>query len=247
MKKSEPITVRRISETYRPIYRRLYFMACAVTGNERSAERALIQTMLAAKPADAEREIVLRAMDARSEGEEAVDFDCLSGDEDENSPIADALCALSEEDRRALTLRYGLRLSLREIGAALGIPAVRAKKRLERALEEIRRTSQCAFAEREIARLCALEMASSRQAPDFGTVLRAAENQMSSAAEPVKRARKMRGTVNWLSAIAALVVLGVMLWVCAILLNYFRQTYNEPKATQVGMEMIITEDTDARV
>ena len=247
MKKSEPITVKRISQDYRPIYRRLYFMACAVTGNEKSAERALICAMLSARPDDAEREIVRRAMEAKSEGEEAVDFDCLLGDEDENSPIADALCALGEEDRRALMLRYGLRLSAREISQAMGCAAGRTKRRLERALDEIRRASQCAFAEREIARLCALEMSASRQAPDFGTVLRAAENQLSSAGEPVKRARRIRGTVNWLSAIAALVVLGVMLWVCAILLDYFRQTYNEPKPTQVGTQMTITEDADARV
>lgn len=247
MKKSEPITVKRISEIYRPIYRKLYFMAYAVTGNDRSAERALIQTMLLANRADAEKEIVRRAMEARSEAGEAVNFDCLTGDEDDGDAVTEALCVLSDEERRAVMLRYGLSLSVREIAEATDSTAGKVKKRLESALSEVSRSVKAADAERMISRVCAKEISASQLAPDFGTVLRAAENQLSSSAEPVKKGRRIRGTVNWLTAVAALVILGVMLWACAILLDYFRQTYDETKSTQVGIETTVTEDIDARV
>ena len=247
MKKSEPITVKRLSEIYRASYRRLYFMAYAVAGNERAAERALIQTMLSAAPGDAEREIVRRAMEARGEGEESVDFDCLIGGEDENDPISDALCLMSEEDRRLVMLKCGLKLTAREMAEVLGISPGRVKKRLERVFSEIRASARCADTERALIRLCAKEMQASELAPDFGTVLRAAENQLSASAEPVKRVRRIRGTVSWFSAIAALIVLGIMLWVCAILLDYFRQTYQETRSVQVGIITTITEDSDARV
>ena len=247
MKKSEPITVKRLSEIYRSSYRKLFFMAYAVAGNERGAERALIQTMLSASPGDAEREIIRRAMEVRSEGGESVDFDCLIGGEDENDPLSDALCLMSEEDRRLVMLRCGLRLSVRETAEAVGIAPGRVRRRLERVFSELRASARCAEPERALSRLCVKEMQASELAPDFGTVLRAAENQLSASAEPVKRVRRVRGTVSWISAIAALILLGIMLWVCAILLDYFRQTYQEPESVQVGMITTITEDSDARV
>src|SRR5882724_4439163 len=55
-------------------------------------------------------------------------------------PLLDeAIAALSEKDRAVLVLRYFNKQSFENVGAALGIDASTARKRVERALEKLRR------------------------------------------------------------------------------------------------------------
>lgn len=246
MDRKNKVNVRELMKEYQEHYRRLYYIACAVAGNDRAAERALVNIMISSAAVEAEKAIVPAAKQARHEMGGETTFDCLLGEEEADA-LSDRLACLPEEARRAVMLRFGLRLSLAEIAEIMRVPAGKVRRFLSQAQAEAAKCACGGDREKAIVRLCQKEMEENELAPDFNTLLRAAEKQLDTAPEPRKRGLHLRQTANWATAVAMMLIVGMLIWCCAVLLDYYRQTQNVASGSRVGLGNWISEDDNARV
>ncbi len=229
MSARESVSMKEIAQRYRDSYRGMYYAACAIMGSERAAERALVSAMIDDRGDDMEglkRHALAELEEARGESF----FSCLSGDIDETDELYEWLLMEADDTRRAVMLRYGLHMSVREIALAMDKSAAHVRRMLETVRKAaLRRAGN--EAEGRIAGICRREIASSPIAPDYGTILRAVENRLKTDGRSLPARRRVRGVVSYLAALVLLLVLGGMLWTSAILLDYYRQTYQQDAET----------------
>lgn len=225
MNEKETISMKEIAQRYRDSYRSMYYAAYAITGNERAAERALVSAMIDGRGDDRER-VKRHALAELEEARSESFFSCLSGEIDETDELYDWLVLEADDTRRAVMLRYGLSMSGREIALVMNKGAAYVRRTLE-ATRKIALRRAGSEAEKRIAAICRREIASSPIAPDYGTILRAVENRLKAGGRSAPAQHRVRGAVSNLVALVLLLVLGAMIWASTILLDYYRQTYQQ--------------------
>ncbi len=230
MSAKQAISMKEIAQRYRDSYRGMYYAACAITGSERTAERALVSAMLDGRGDDLER-VKRHALAELEEGRGESFFSCLSGEIDETDELYDWLVLQADDTRRAVMLRYGLGMNGREIALVMDKSAAYVRRTLEAARKTALRRAG-SEAEGRIAAICRREIASSPIAPDYGTVLRAVENRLKTNGHALPARHRVRGAVSYLVALALLLVLGTMIWASTILLDYYRQTYQQEQKAE---------------
>lgn len=229
MSAKETIPMKEIAQRYRDSYRGMYYAACAITGSERAAERALVSAMIDGRGDDLER-VKRHALAELEEGRGESFFACLSGEIDETDELHDWLVLEADDTRRAVMLRYGLGMNGREIALVMDKSAAYVRRTLEAARKTALRRAGSG-AEGRIAAICRREIASSPIAPDYSTILRAVENRLKTDGHALPARHRVRGAVSYLVALALLLVLGAMIWASTILLDYYRQTYRQEAET----------------
>ncbi len=246
MKAQNGVSLRRMTEEYKEIYNELFYIAYAVTGNDRAAEEALIRVMLDPSAVNDPRGRVTKtALSVRAASAAEQNFYCfLDSPTDAPNALADWLSGESDETRRCVMLKYGCFLSVSDIAVATDMPAALVRRALANARKSAERFTR--RPEKALASLCAREISKNSSAPDFNSILRAAEAHgeafnKNEARKPVKSA------VSWVIAAVMLIALGVIIWLSAVMLDYYRDKSNPPSPQTVGYAVTIREVRDGGV
>lgn len=245
MKKRQKINLKSAIELYRSIYKEMYTVAYAITGNDRTAESALANAMLMElqseenleQAAFANVKQIALGLVKTNPGE--LNFDCLEPDFQNEDPLLEWIGGLKEEERRTIMLRYGCELSMRETAEALGKSVGYVREMMERI-----HTAGARFAVSKkrlnatFRKTCRSELENASFAPDYNSVIRAAELLNATGVKKGKIARPMRRAVSWLFAFIFMVALVAMLWLCTILFSYYRGVLREERQKEMEYQSV---------
>ncbi len=239
-------TLKRMTEEYREIYNELFYIAYAVTGNDRAAEEALISVMLdPSSVSDPRGRVTERALSIRSSAAAEQNFLCfLDSPTDTPNALADWLSGESDETRRCVMLKYGCSLSVSDIATATDMPSALVRRALLNARKSAERFSR--GAEKALIALCAREISKNSFAPDFNSLLRAAEAHGEAFGKNAAR-KPVKSAASWILAAVMLIALGIVIWMSAVMLDYYREKNKELTPQTVGHVIIAREVRDARV
>ncbi len=230
MKKEETSQAVRLLNSYRVVYRELYGLCCAITGREGAAQNALLDAMLASGPFRGRRSAFAAARRA------ALASDC-TGESDlsyfEEMPGAEGLLNESNETRRIVMLVCAAGLTKRQAASVMDVKTGKVGEALLRAASYMPGET---YAQRlkNLEKLSLKELKNAPYAPDAAAFERALENRMQKEADKNVGSVARKRLFSRVVSVAMLLLIGFLLWVGSIMLNYFRESAmereNEPQA-----------------
>lgn len=214
----------------RPLYNELFSMAHVICGNYEQAEYALSSVILAGwnnrRHFRSERgfrenmraDLRRIALAQTHENAEMTWEPRPAQDEDGMAP---SLASIQEDTEvvRAVMLRYGCELSVREVARVTGRTRRQTEQLLNRFLRRFRRRQDDHSAKPEalIQEMCREELACEAEAPDIGAVFRTFEAEATQNYRPGKR---LAGRVAAFCAyIALILLLACAIWLCSALIR----------------------------
>ena len=217
----------------KPVYRELFGMAHAISGNYEQAEFALQRAILEGFTS---RRRFRSARGFRDSLRSDMRKICLSmsGKSREatwtafsqsalNGPSADPMRRLVEQEdesmRRAIMLRYGCGMNARQIARAMGITPGQADVMLTKFEKRVKRkldSAQRAHLETRLADICREELAESPAVPDLGAVFRTFEAE---AAGTIKPGRFVSKALTRALYVLALVLAALLIWLIAAVIR----------------------------
>ena len=221
-----------LAASYKGIYREMHTLAAAVTGSERAAEETLMHVILTTGKNPGRRRALektkLAALDYAHAGDAGM-YECFEDD-----------AYLSEEDEevRRVAFLHGCGLSAGETARALHLKPGRVRMQLKRAFARIKSGDK----RRTLAAMAAREMKESAGAPDYDTFTRALENRLALSESEEGGNEAASHAVSGIISIIMLLIIGFLIWVSVILLDYYRQS-NAQKQPQAA----VTEGLDAGI
>jgi len=216
----------------KPVYRELFGMAHAISGNYDVAEyclqRAILQGFLS-------RRRFRSARGFRESLKSDMRRIALSGDMEEHEltfdgftqsaldgPAADPMRRLIEQEdagtRRLVLLRFGCGLNPRQIARALDMPVRQAEVLVSRFEKRVKRRldpAQRAHVEARLEDICREELLSGA-APDVGALFRTFEAEAAGTIKPVGIVPKVAARLLY---VAALLFLAVFIWLVAAVIR----------------------------
>lgn len=217
----------------RPIYNELFSMAHIICGNYEQAEFALSTVILTGwnnrrsfRSARAFRENMRAdmrhiALAQASAGEITWELRPSDDDEDDGIPrisdIQDDPTVL-----RAVMLRYGCGLSLKEISRITGHTRRQTDKMLSRFVRRLERKLGASKPEALLEDMCISEMNSASGAPDSGAVFRSFESEAERSFRPASRLAKR--AIKAVCYILAVIIACCAIWFAAALVRPTRIT-----------------------
>ncbi len=227
-----------LMNAYRGIFRELYAFCFAITGSEQNAADALTDIMLQIGEPPLRKKLFARAkaLCLKYEPNTESRYSFL-----EDVPDTGDLSSESDETRRALLLVCGCGLSLKKAARATGLKPARIEEAQRRALACMPGKGQ--KAEKSLEKLCISELRSFTYLPDMTSFGHALEKRLENEAEKSGIASGGKRLLSSLMALMMLLLIGFMLWVAAILLNYFRDTTQNTHQNPTA----ISEETNASI
>ncbi|MBQ3079948.1 MAG: sigma-70 family RNA polymerase sigma factor [Clostridia bacterium] len=236
MRNDREKNLKYIADLYRQLYREMFACAYAVTGNDRTAETALINAMCMRVSNDEDTaknalENVKRcAVYILKTTPAEINYNCLEADFTNTDPFSEWLTGLKEEDRRAVMLKYGLGFKTREISGILAVSQQQVRSIFERIRQEgAKYHSSAKKMSSALKKLCQKEITGASFAPDYNSVIRAVEKLNESGEKKEKFINPIGRVVSWMIAIAAMGVMIAIIWMCAVMMGYYRDAIREEK------------------
>ena len=237
MKNRQTLNAKALMSAYKNLYRELYALCFAITGSEISAREALMDTMI--------------ETGARFNRAKAVS--CARGRALKYEPVENMRNSFLEDDadiflqetaaaRRAVVLVRGCGLTATQAAGRTGMKSGQVAQALERARAAMPGRS-AEEKGRQLDRRCARELKEFDGAPDPTVFARALENRLAVQEEKSGILSGGRKLISNATAILMLLLIGFMIWVGAILMNYFRETAQ----TSAQNQTTISEESDAAV
>ena len=235
------IPAEKLFSRCRKYYKKLYTVCLAVTGNSMDAEKALCALILSGVSARSEKTLIRAAVREaliliEGDGENG-SFDCLQGMAE--NPIGYRIEAEDESTRRAAFLYYACGLSVRQIAKVLSV-RVKAASSLVSHMKRIAEETVPAKGEKTLKAMCRAELEKSAFAPDEAGFKRVFEKYVSELNEEGASSQRGKKIFSGLVSVILLVVIGVMLWLGAVMLDYLRTATLKDKQT-------ITEETNGGI
>lgn len=232
MKNGSTGEAAKLFSRFRKHYKKLYTLCLAITGRGMDAEKALCALMAGGNKYASEKQLrkaaTREAMLIASCNEDAGFFDCLRATGDD--AVSMRVEAEDELTRRAAFLYYACKLSPARIAQALKVKlpqAVNFLKNIKRAAEE----TLPGKGEDTLKAMCKEEYARSSYAPDEAGFLRIFEKYLSEMETEGTVSHKGKKIFSGVVSVILLVIIAIMLWVGAVMLDYFRTaTVNEKQA-----------------
>lgn len=227
----------KLFSRFRKHYKKLYTLCLAITGRGMDAEKALCALLAGGVKYASEKQLrkaaAREALLIASCNDDAGRFDCLRGTGDD--AVSVRVEAEDELVRRAAFLYYACKLSPSRISRALKVKlpqAVGFIKNIKRAAEE----SLPGKGEETLRTMCKEEYARSAYAPDETAFLRIFEKYLSEIEEEGTVSHRGKKIFSGVVSVILLFIIAIMLWLGAVMLDYFRTaTVNEK---QTAMEEV---------
>lgn len=238
--KTADIPADKMFSRYRKYYKKLYTVCLAVTGNAMDAEKALCALFITGVSARSEKTLirlaVREALVLTGDGDTGR-FECLQGMSE--NPIGYRVEAEDENARRAVFLYYGCGLNKRRIAKALSV-RVSAAASLVSHMKRIAEETLPGKGEKTLKAMCRAELQNSTSAPDEAGFKRVFDKYVSELNEEGASSQRGKKIFSGLVSVILLVIIGVMLWLGAVMLDYMRTAAINDRQT-------ITEETNGGI
>jgi len=249
MKKKNGFNFRSMAFRYEEIYRDLFVYAYAITGNDRTAETALVSSMVLpiSEHEDFEKaafENLKRcAIETASNNAFDENFTCFDADFESMDSLNEWISEIADDEKRIILLRYGVELANREIAVALGSTYAKIRETVERLKAEgarhVKHGQKIVPALRKLSRK---ELEKTDASPDFNTLLRACENLLRTETEKSRKRKPMKRLVSWAFAAVAMIFLLSMIWISTVLISYFREAWREETGAKTETVCILEDE-----
>ncbi|MBQ3667620.1 MAG: hypothetical protein II920_00160 [Clostridia bacterium] len=235
MKTDEQLTAGKLLQSYKTLFTETYALCFAITGDETSAQYALMDAMVASGAGASKQRLREQAIKASLSRECEADSGYVWLDDVPQAPT------LSGEDagaRRAAVLIYGCKVSLADASKVLGTRQANLKAALAETLAAVPGASE-AKRKKNLQRICINELRLFPYSPDTSAFRRALENRLSREREKTEIAAGGHRLLSGIAALVMLLLIGFMLWTGAVLLNYFRDSaQNNAEEVNVSVQGI---------